>query len=60
MSKAANIVGVKTDEELKRMNKGSRAAAFRNDKKGKPMAACRSCAWVQRAQGIVDENCNGS
>ncbi len=60
MSKAANIAGVKTDEELKRMNKGSRAAVFRNDKKGKPMTACRSCAWVQRAQGIVDENCNGS
>ena len=57
MSKSANKAGVKTDEELKKMNKNSSSAAFRNDKKGKPMIACRSCDWVQKDQGITDEHC---
>nr|KAJ8743970.1 RHS domain-containing protein [Delftia sp. PS-11] len=57
MSKAANAAGVKTDNQLKEMNKDSISSAYRNDKKGKPMYACRSCAWVQREQGIKDGNC---
>jgi len=58
MSKAANAAGVVTDEDLKRMNAGSKSAAHRNDKKGKPMRACASCAWVQAEQGIEDVHCN--
>jgi hypothetical protein len=58
MSKSANKAGVESDEDLKKMNKNSKSAAFRNDKKGKPMIACRSCAWVQKDQGIIDEHCN--
>ncbi|WP_280191008.1 RHS repeat-associated core domain-containing protein [Delftia sp. PS-11] len=57
MSKAANYLGITTDEELKNMNKNSTSAAYRNDKKGKPMIACPSCAWVQKEQGIKDDNC---
>ncbi|QPS11369.1 RHS domain-containing protein [Delftia acidovorans] len=52
MSKAANLAGVKTDEELKNMNKGSQISAHRNDKKRKLMNPCSSCQYLLDEQGV--------
>jgi hypothetical protein len=54
LSKAANAAGVRTLDELKDVTKGAESEVWRNDKKKKPMAACPSCAHVQKQLGIKD------
>ncbi|TRX75018.1 YwqJ-related putative deaminase [Pseudomonas mangiferae] len=54
LSKGANQAGVTNLEELKEISKNSTFEAQRNDKKGKPMVACRSCSEVQKQLGITD------
>jgi RHS repeat-associated protein len=55
LSKAANAAGITTLDKLKEMVKGSLSKVWRNDKKMKPMAACPSCAHLQKQLGIKDE-----
>jgi RHS repeat-associated protein len=55
LSKSANEAGVKTLDELKKVTEGAESEVWRNDKKKKPMAACPSCAHVQKQLGITDK-----
>ncbi|HWK54720.1 MAG TPA: RHS repeat-associated core domain-containing protein, partial [Hyphomicrobiales bacterium] len=55
LSKAANAGGIETLDELKDLVQGGSSQTWRNDKKGKPMPACGSCAHVQRQLGIRDD-----
>jgi RHS repeat-associated protein len=55
LSKTANEAGVRTLDELKKVTEGAESEVWRNDKKKKPMAACSSCAHVQKQLGIKDK-----